>query len=38
MPDDAPVISTRFPATSIAMAKAWREWLPHDTGFGNMPA
>ena len=26
IPDDAPVITTRFPATEYAMAKAWREW------------
>jgi hypothetical protein len=26
MPDDAPVMITRFPATEYAMAKAWREW------------
>src|SRR5277367_4976369 len=26
MPDDAPVMTTRFPATEYAMAKAWREW------------
>jgi len=26
VPDDAPVISTRFPAAAYAMATALREW------------